>query len=236
MKSFLFFFSLFCGTSIWAKPVSLTSQRAKKWDLWTKELAKTHGIPWRFAKAVRIKESFNDPLFISTTGALGLTQLMPRKIKVVDIAFCKKKRATLNAQQYITENYHNFLRARKANDRRYQGKKSRHWGLAYQNDLKNLLMKHRTFEQIRLHDIRFDPCWNIAHGIKHLSADYQRLKKKYKSASAKQLLEMTLVAYYAGPSRVVFKHKKLLIPSYAKTYVNDVFGIYERLKKGLPAR
>jgi len=45
-----------------------------------------------------------------------------------------------------------------------------------------------------------------------------------------------VAAYYAGPGRVRFKRRTVVIPSYTRRYVADAMKIYCRLTRGLPGR
>ncbi len=108
--------------------------RLAQYDQWTREAANRSRIDWLLVKAVRIKESFNDPNYISTTGAVGLMQLMP----------CG------GGRMFVTTNYRNFLRARRNGRGRISGKTHRVWAQAYQRDLQRLIARTRPPELFRL--------------------------------------------------------------------------------------
>ena len=202
-----------------------SSAERDRWDRWTQTFAKSQGLDWHLAKAVRIKESFDDPYYVSTTGAVGLMQLMPPA----------PRRKIGGGRLHITQNYLHFLRARRSKGRRYRGKSSRAWGLAYQRELLALVRSSSAAKLATL-DSRFDARWNLRRGVAHLARDWRRFRKRYPEATAAQLREMTLVAYYAGPGRVRFVGGRVKTPSYTKAYVADVLAVYARLRKGLPGR
>lgn len=191
-----------------------------RWDGWQRAAARRSGLDWLLAKAVRLKESFDDPRYVSTTGAVGLMQLMP---------------VGGGQRQYLSINYQNFRRARRATGRRYGGRTSRQWGLRYQAELLAFARRLTEPELVR-RDVRFDPRWNIEHGTAHLARDHARFRRRYPRAKPAQLLRMTLAAYYAGPGRVAFRAGRVEIPSYTRAYVVDVLGVYRRLRAGLPGR
>jgi soluble lytic murein transglycosylase-like protein len=192
------------------------------YDVCQRKAAREAGIDWLLAKAVRVKESFHDASYISTTGAVGLMQLMP----------------TGGGRMYVTASYRAFIAARRAPDRRHKGKRDREWAEAYRRELFALL--RRTPQQkLRRLDRRFDPCWNMRRGTYHLAADLRRFRARYPSASKRDLRRMALAAYFAGPGRVRFRGGKpvFLGPRRAiERYVDDLLGVYGRLRKGLPGR
>jgi lysophospholipase L1-like esterase len=199
----------------------------RRYDRWTRQAAKRYGIDWLLAKAVRLKESFNDPVFVSTTGAVGLMQLMPIG----------------KGRQYLTASYRAYLAARKNRPkRRFRGKSARQWGLLYQKELLQLVERLANKSQksgksaLTQKEVRFDPRWNIEHGTAHLANDLQRFRKRYPRATRRQLLRMTLAAYYAGSARVRFKNRRVIVPRYTHHYLKDTLAIYCRLKRGLPGR
>jgi soluble lytic murein transglycosylase-like protein len=183
------------------------------WDSWQREAARRAEIDWLLAKAVRIKESFNDAGHVSTTGAVGLMQLMP----------------TSGGRMLVTRNFHRFMQARA------EGKRGTAWALAYQRDLQRARDSLPIERLVRL-DRRFDPRWNLERGTLHLAGEHHRFRRLYPRASVEDLLRMTLAAYYGGPGRVRFRGGKVLLPSYVKPYVEDALGVHRRLKAGLPGR
>lgn len=194
--------------------------RLAQYDTWQKEAGRRHRLDWLLAKAVRVKESFNDPVYVSTTGAVGLMQLMPFG----------------SGKIHRTRNYHNFIEARRSKTRRHLGKHHRHWAAAYRQDLRRLLAKHSQARLIKI-DQRFDPRWNINRGTAFLARLIRRFKRLYRGASQRDLLTMTLAAYYAGPGRVRYRQGKVVLPkNNTRGYVKDALKVYDRLKAGLPGR
>lgn len=192
------------------------------YDHCQRQAARQAGIDWRLAAAVRIKESFNDPDFISTTGAVGLMQLMP----------------TGGGRMFVSESYRGFVRARRAPDRRHRGRRDAEWAADYRAELRRLVRTTTTRERMR-RDRRFDPCWNIQRGTLHLARDLRRLARLHPRATKRELLRMTLGAYFAGPGRVRYRSGRVRFggPRAAiKRYVADALGVYDRLRVGQPGR
>jgi soluble lytic murein transglycosylase-like protein len=192
------------------------------YDHCQRRAAREAGIDWRLAAAVRIKESFNDPDHISTTGAVGLMQLMP----------------TGGGRMYVTRSYRGFVQARRAADRRHRGRRDDEWAAAYQAELQRLVRTTTTRRRIRL-DRRFDPCWNIRRGTLHLARDLSRFARRHPRAPRRELVRMTLGAFFAGPGRVRHRDSRAEFtgPRAAiERYVADALGIYDRLRAGLPGR
>lgn len=194
--------------------------RLARYDRWQREAARRIGLDWLLAKAVRVKESFNDPSYISTTGAVGLMQLMP----------------TSGGRMYVTTNYRSYLRAKRSPTRRHRGRKHGHWAKRYRQDLNRLLEKTPQ-DKLNKIDRRFDPRWNIHRGTLHLARDLKRFKRRYPRAPKAALLRMTVAAYYTGPGRVAFRAGRVILPrNKTRTYLEDVMHVYNRLKAGLPGR
>ncbi len=190
----------------------------ERFDAWQRAAAKEAKIDWLLAKAVRIKESFNDASYVSTTGAVGLMQLMP----------------TSGGRMHVTRNYHLFKRAR-AEGGRAAGKPSSHWALAYRRDLERL-RDSLPLEQLIKRDRRFDARWNLERGTRHLAGELARYLALYPRAGLEAHHRMALAAYYGGPGRVRYVRGKVILPSYVTPYVDDALGVYERLRAGLPGR
>jgi soluble lytic murein transglycosylase-like protein len=206
------------------KPRPSSAER-DRWDRWMQQAAKRRGFDWLLAKAVRIKESFDDPWYVSTTGAVGLMQLMPPA----------PRSRIAGGKLHITAAYRAFLCARRSRGRRFQGKTSRQWGRRYQRELRAQVSRLTTAALAKL-DSRFDPRWNVRRGVNHLAADWARFRRRYRQAKAAQLRTMTLAAYYAGPGRVRFVAGRVRIPSYTRAYVADVLAVHARLRRGLLGR
>ncbi len=225
--SFLVLLSLCCAAPGQAQPAAddaaarkANKARLAQYDVWQREAAKKHKVDWLLAKAVRVKESFNKPNYVSTTGAVGLMQLMP-----------------FGAGKMLrTRNYDNFMAARRSKTRRHRGKHHTHWAAVYRLDLQRLHQKLPHQKLIKV-DQRFDPRWNIDRGTAFLARLMRRFKRLYKRASKRDRLTMTLAAYYAGPGRVKYRKGKVVLPKYrTKHYVADALKVYDRLKAGLPGR
>lgn len=194
--------------------------RNSAYDLWQLEAAEEHGIDVLLAKAIRVKESFDEPDLVSTTGAVGLMQLMP----------------TSKGTMYTTENYENYRRARQRKDRRWNGRKHLAWAAAYQADLE-ALRDATPLDKLVTKDQRFDAEWNIRQGTRHLAADLKHFSKKYPDATDEEMARMAVAAYYTGRGRVSWTPAKgARIPNDTKFYVEDVLCIVERLEQGLTPR
>ena len=194
--------------------------RTTAYDLVQREAANEQGIDVLLATAVRIKESFDNSDLVSATGAVGLMQLMP----------------TSSGTMYITDNYHNYLRARQQKNRTWNGKKHRTWASLYQADLETLRDTTPLDELVKV-DQRFDPQWNIREGTRHLAADLDHFSRKYPDATDENVVRMALGAYYTGRGRISWTPAKgTRIPSDTKPYVDDVLCVLERLNQGLPPR
>jgi soluble lytic murein transglycosylase-like protein len=190
----------------------------KQYDAWQQEAARRARIDWLFAAAVRIKESFNDPNRVSSTGAVGLMQLMPAGGRV-----------------HRSRHYRAYLQARRSPDRRYAGKRDIEHGRAYQRELIELV-KTNPYDRLVALDRRFDPQWNIERGTAHLARDLHRFRRRYPTASTEDLLRMTLAAYFAGPGRVGFRQGAPVLPTYTRAYVDDAMAVWRRLRAGKPGR
>lgn len=194
--------------------------RTTAYDIWQIEAANEYGVDVLLAKAVRVKESFDESDLVSTTGAVGLMQLMP----------------TSKGTMYTTENYKNYVRAARRKDRMWNGKKHRDWAALYQADLETF-RDATPLDELVKRDQRFDAQWNIRQGTRHLAADLEHFHKKYPDASDEERVRITLGAYYTGRSRVSWTPAKgAHIPKDTRPYVDDVLCVYERLQQGLTPR
>lgn len=214
---------LLASSVAYAQPTETAEQRTARlaqYDVWQKAAAARYGIPWLLAKAVRVKESFNDPVHVSTTGAVGLMQLMPFGAGKI----------------HRTANFRHYLRARRSKSGRHRGHRHTHWAAAYRQDLQQLQRK-KTHAQLILIDQRFDPRWNIVRGTAYLAGIRARFARRHPRASPRDLMIMTLAGYYAGPGRVRYRRGKVLLPPFRTgVYVEDTMKVYGRLKAGLPGR
>ncbi|MCB1192320.1 MAG: transglycosylase SLT domain-containing protein [Leptospiraceae bacterium] len=195
----------------------------KKYNQIIKRESEKHKIDWMFVKSVIIKESHYSEYLVSNTGAVGLMQLMPRK------------------ESYITENYNNFIKARKQKKNRdgervYKGKTAEYWGLLYRKDLLSLYRKYKKSKsQLYKIDKRFNPKWNIIEGVRHLAIEYHYFKKRNGSNYKTRILASS--SYNAG-RRSVIKHKNkpefdsIPINGQTEIYSIAVNRIYNALKHG----
>lgn len=193
-----------------------------QYDTWQKLAADEHNIDWLLGKAVRIKESHDDPLYVSSVGAAGLMQLMPREGSWVD-----------------NINYQNYLQARgksrTVSERIHKGKTYLDWGEAYQNDLFEKIENVPHEELIRI-DQRFDPEYNIFEGTRELARNIARLEKIFDGETI--LLDgleypkktvLAVAAYNAGLGNVM--DGKIPANVQTSTYVKEVFSIYTLMKE-----
>jgi soluble lytic murein transglycosylase-like protein len=212
---------LLAGLAALAEPTKPQpdAETLARFDAWQRAAAQRAKIDWLLAKAVRVKESFNDASYVSTTGAVGLMQLMP----------------TSGGRMYVTRNYHLFKRARASPGGRALGRPSAHWARAYQRDLVRL-RDSLPHDQLVRRDRRFDPRWNLERGTRHLAAEIERFVRLHPRASGEAQRRMALAAYYGGAGRVRYRRGEVLLPSYITPYVEDTLGVYRRLRAGLPGR
>src|SRR3989338_1837331 len=121
-----------------------------QYDTFLQDASKKHNLDWRFAKAILIKESHFQEDLISSTGAVGPMQLMPRE------------------GSYTTENYTSYQKARASKERIYNGKRVEEWAALYRQDLETLIEKGEKDK-----DTRFDLAWNINEGVRQLAGEHQ---------------------------------------------------------------
>jgi len=179
------------------------------------ELAMEQALDWMLIKAIIIKESHFDSQFISTAGAVGLMQLMPRK------------------GSFISPNYKAYQQARKqkraANGvRYYRGKSIHNWANAYIRELDSLKNRYQTqLSQLYQADQRFNPTANIREGIRQFSTDFRYFRRQGKGKYTSRLL--SLAAYNAGRGAVL-KANGIPINRQTELYVAYVERIYLALK------
>ena len=202
---------LFAGSEI---------SRLAQYDAWQLLAAQRHELDWLLGKAVRIKESFNLHLSVSSTGAVGLMQLMP----------------TYRGKAFRTKNYHRMIRARRSATRSHRGKGHRYWSRAYQHDL-NQLVRSTPQHLLYARDQRFDPRWNIFESTRELSSYLTKYRKRYPKASPQDRVRMALAAYYAGAGHVKYRNGKVVL-TYRLMYVYaaDTLEIRRRLSTGMTGR
>ncbi|MCB1314695.1 MAG: transglycosylase SLT domain-containing protein [Leptospiraceae bacterium] len=195
-------------------------------DNWLRTEAEKQGIDWIIAKAVLIKESHYGPANVSSTGAVGLMQLMPRR------------------GSHTTPAYEAFMKARRqpraADGLRYHaGKSAPDWGRIYQRELIDLHEKHRLspqlMEELYSIDTRFNPQWNIQSGVRQLAGDYKYFYNRHKSEYVS--VAYAACAYNAGRSAVAVdknqpRHDRIPVNRETEHYVSAVLRIYLALKEG----
>ena len=120
-----------------------------QYDTFFQGACKKHDLEWLFQKAILIKESHFQEDLISTTGAVGPMQLMPRD------------------GSYITDNYSSYVKARESKGRSYKGKKAEEWVALYRRDLEMLVENGEKDK-----DKRFDPECNINEGVRQLAEEH----------------------------------------------------------------
>ncbi|MEL6672797.1 MAG: transglycosylase SLT domain-containing protein [Bacteroidota bacterium] len=193
-----------------------------QYDEEIKNLTQAASLDWMLVKAVIIKESHFDVHFISTAGAVGLMQLMPRK------------------GSFISEAYQHFSQSRRqkrnsSGERIYRGKKDVEWAAAYTKELDSIRLQYQEEPaQLYAQDARFDPSWNLHSGITQLSNDYQYFRRRGHGSYGSRIY--ALAAYNAGRGAVV-KDKtnraldRIPINRQTELYVGYIERIYAELKK-----
>ncbi len=186
-------------------------------DSYLQKESERRGIDYLFAKAILIKESHYKKSNISSTGAVGLMQLMPRY------------------GSYITENYKNYELAGKEKNKMYRGKSRQEWVSEYKKELIEMFGYNQTVQaELYKKDKRFDPEWNIRSGVGQLSEEYKffisRKHSEYKSRF------LAAAAYNAGRFAVMkeksnSKYDSIPINNQTEYYVVAVEKVYQVLKK-----
>lgn len=162
------------------------------------------------------KESHFVERHVSYAGAVGLMQLMPRE------------------GSYFSANYRAYQQARKSPNRVYQGKSQTEWGLAYQEQLRQIAALS-SVDSIYHIDRRFDPSYNIDEGTRQLARDYHFFRKRGHGPYTSQIL--AIAAYNAG-RYAVMKEKlspandRIPINRQTELYVAGVQKIYLALQSG----
>lgn len=196
--------------------------RYNQFDEQIKEISSDHAMDWMLVKAVIIKESHFDDTFISTAGAVGLMQLMPRE------------------GSYISENYRHFMSSRrqfrnKSGERIYRGKKDEEWASLYVQELDSIRSTYKSdSEELYESDARFNPEWNLNSGITQLANDFNYFRKRGHGTYGSRIY--ALAAYNAGRGAVVVnkserKLDRIPVNRQTELYVGYIERIYEELKK-----
>ncbi len=178
-----------------------------EYDSFLLSAGNTYDIDWRFAKAILIKESHFQEDLISSTGAVGPMQLMPRE------------------GSYTTENYTFYLNARSSKERTYNGKKVEEWAALYRQDLEMLITKGEENK-----DNRFDPAWNINEGVRQLAEEHKFFLEKTNDQYYAMIY--AAAAYNAGRPAVLRGTIHIPVNRQTEYYTPEVLQIYDALVKG----
>ena len=191
------------------------------WDAILQQETENKEVDWILIKAIILKESHFDSTFVSTAGAVGLMQLMPRE------------------GSFITDHYRFFQKARRQKrnaegKRMYQGRSDVEWARRYVADLDSLKKAHllnpKDLYQL---DTRFDPPANIREGTRQFTSDFQYFRGRGHGPYTSRIL--SLAAYNAGRGAVVknkenTRQDRIPINRQTELYVAYVEKIYEMLK------
>ncbi len=178
-----------------------------QYDVFLEDAGKRHNLDWRFAKAILIKESHFQEALISSTGAVGPMQLMPRE------------------GSYITENYTSYLKARESKERMHNGKKVEEWAALYREDLEMLIEKGEKEK-----DKRFDPAWNINEGMRQLGEEHDFFLKESNNPYYAKIFAAS--AYNAGRRAVLRGTTHIPVNRQTEYYAPGVLQIYDALVEG----
>lgn len=191
-----------------------------RYDSLFMRVGKERNVDWLWLKSIMIKESHGQGHFISTTGAVGLMQLMPREGSFTD------------------ENYHNYKSSRKQARRKdglryFKGESEVYWASAYRNVLDSL-QNSFSGEELYKKDRRFDPKWNINDAARQFSSDYHFFKARKHGPYTARIL--AFAAYNAGRYAVMQNKEdptldKIPINRQTELYVANVERIFQELKK-----
>jgi len=145
-----------------------------------REAADNNNLEFCIAKAVYDIE-YQSPFYVSSTGAVGVMQLMPRE------------------GSYTTFHYDNYLIARKRRGKEYNEKTAEQWAQLYVQDLLSIvdsLIVQENYEELYLIDIRFNPSWNIPEGVRELAVAYHHFEAK--NHGKEEAASLAFAAYNAG--------------------------------------
>ncbi|MEL6696559.1 MAG: transglycosylase SLT domain-containing protein [Bacteroidota bacterium] len=193
-----------------------------QYDQEIQEIAEIHTIDWMLIKAVIIKESHFNEQFISTAGAVGLMQLMPRE------------------RSFVSQAYRNYVQSRRQKrnslgERIYQGRKDTEWAADYVKELEAFRTQYQE-DHPALYEIdaRFNPTWNLNSGVNQLASDYRYFRSRGHGPYASRIY--ALAAYNAGRGAVV-KDKanryldRIPVNRQTELYVGYIERIYVELVK-----
>lgn len=179
----------------------------RKYSLFLEEAGRKHDLDWRFAKAILIKESHFQEDLISSTGAVGPMQLMPRE------------------GSYTTENYTSYVTAKTSKGRVHKGKTAEQWAALYRQDLEKLVETGETKK-----DKRFDPAWNINEGTRQLAEEHAFFLAETKDPYYAKIF--AAAAYNAGRTAVLRKTTHIPVNRQTEYYAPDVLRLYDALVRG----
>ena len=172
--------------------------------------ARVQKIEFALAKSVYMIESRFDASFVSSTGAVGVMQLMPKK------------------GSYITTNYENYRAAQHKKGFVYKGLSKEAWINFYMDDvikLKKEYMGHDDYCGLIKKDKRFDANWNIAEGVRELAFDFHHFSKK--GHSLDNSVQFAFAAYQAGIPAVEKGTDHIPKNGDTEHYVKICFGFYK---------
>ncbi len=178
-----------------------------QYDLLLQEASEKRDLDWYFAKAVLIKESHFREDLISSAGAVGPMQLMPRE------------------GSYTTENYEQYRKARESKERTHNGKTGEEWAALYKQDLEMLVQNGETRK-----DKRFDPAWNINEGVQQLASEYDFFLRETDNRYYAKIY--AAAAYNAGRTAVLRRTMHIPVNRQTEYYAPEVLQIYDALVKG----
>ncbi|MBI5002750.1 lytic transglycosylase domain-containing protein [Candidatus Woesearchaeota archaeon] len=178
-----------------------------QYDVFLEDASKEYNLDWRFAKAILIKESHFQEDLISSTGAVGPMQLMPR------------------SGSYTTENYIFYVKARASKERTYNGKTTEEWAALYKQDLEILIE-----EGLKEKDTRFDPAWNINEGVRQLAGEHQFFLSETENPYYAKIF--AAAAYNAGRTAVLRGTTHIPVNKQTEYYAPEVLQIYDALVEG----
>lgn len=207
--------------SIDQRQISRTFLEINQYDSLFKQIAVGKELEWTWLKSIMIKESRGKGDLISSAGAVGLMQLMPRDGSFTD------------------QNYRNYQAARKQKRQKdglryFEEKTEFFWAKVYRKSLDSL-QKNFFGKALYEKDKRFDPNWNISEAARQLGSDYQFFKSRGHDSYKARIL--AFAAYHAG-RYAVMKEKQnpaadhIPINQQTELYVAHVERIIVELKKG----
>ncbi|MEO1625360.1 MAG: transglycosylase SLT domain-containing protein [Bacteroidota bacterium] len=189
-------------------------------DALIRQAADSFALDWVLVKAIVLKESHADPWYVSTAGAVGLMQLMPRE------------------GSWVSSNYQNFQEARKkprnqAGQRVHRGKTVEEWAGRYVAQLDSLkALYYGREEELLVLDRRFGTLDNLVEGTRQFADDVQYFRSRKHGPYVARLL--ALAAYNAGRGAVAWDRTqprldRIPINRQTELYVALVERMYQAL-------